>query len=141
MEQRKMTCIVCPLGCEMTVDVQDGKIEHITGHSCKRGITYATDEVVDPRRTLTTTMRVLGGEFPVVSVKTDKPVPKGSLFACMKQINATVADAPVKIGDVLIENILGTGANIVATIGVPCYNSSDENDCERNGGTQRAASS
>ena len=125
MEERKMTCIVCPLGCEVTVRMDGGKITDITGHSCKRGAVYATAEVTNPRRILTTTMRIMGGAVPLVSVKSSEPMPKGKLFDCMKAIAAAEASAPVRIGDVLIANIENTEANIVATCDVPCYNDSD----------------
>lgn len=115
MEKRKITCIVCPLGCEVSVSMDSGKITEITGYSCKRGERYARTEVTDPRRTLTTTMRVQDGQSPLVSVKSQKPLPKDLLFGCMKEINETAIKAPVQIGDMLIENILGTGVNIVAT--------------------------
>lgn len=123
---KRITCIVCPQGCEMMVHMDDkGRILEITGHSCKRGEAYARTEVTDPRRTLTTTMRVNGGSAPLVSVKTDTPVPKGALLKCMKAVGKAMANAPVRIGDVLIADIEGTGANIVATCDVPCYNSSN----------------
>ena len=66
MEQRKMTCVVCPLGCDITVSTNGGKITDITGNACKRGEAYARTEMTDPRRTLTTTVRVIGGRCPVV---------------------------------------------------------------------------
>ncbi len=115
MEQRKITCIVCPLGCEVTVDIDEGNITDISGYSCKRGKSYAIAEVTAPRRTLTTTMRVQNGAAPVVSVKSGKPVAKDMLFDCMKRINAAAIKAPVKIGDTLIKNVCGTGIDIIAT--------------------------
>ena len=140
-QERRMICIVCPLGCQMTVQIEDGEMVGISGHSCKRGESYAIDEINDPRRTLTTTMRVQGGEAPLVSVKSDAPVPKAQLFECVKRINNMVAEAPVHIGDKLIENVAGTEANIVATCAVPCYNHGDGTDGQRDGGAQRTAPS
>jgi len=110
---KKITCIGCPLGCEITVDSEGGKVTGITGQSCKKGEAFAASEATDPRRILTTTMRTESGGL--VPVKSDRPVRKDMLFACMREINKTIARTPVQIGDVIIKDILGTGANIVAT--------------------------
>jgi CxxC motif-containing protein len=110
---RMITCIGCPLGCEVSVSTENGNITAITGYSCKKGEEYARAEVTDPRRTLTTTMR-LSGEDRLIPVKSSRPVKKALLFDCMKEINKQSVKAPVEIGDVLIHDILGTGADIVA---------------------------
>ena len=113
MEKRNLTCIVCPMGCPLTAEVEDGKVIKIEGHTCKRGEAYARTEITDPRRTLTTTVRTTdGGRVPV---KSSAPLPKGLLVDCMKKINAAEAKTPVKAGDLLIENIFDTGIDIVAT--------------------------
>lgn len=113
MSTEKLTCTVCPIGCEITASIKDGSIAEVSGHGCKRGKAYAKAEITDPRRTLTTTMRTEGGGL--LPVKSANPLPKGMLFECMSEINKTVARQPVKIGDVLIENICNTGISIVAT--------------------------
>lgn len=118
MKEQKVTCIVCPLGCEVTVKTQNGKVVQTTGQGCKRGEKYAAVEVSDPRRTLTSTVRVRKGSSPLVSVKTTKPIPKELLFATMKSINAASINAPVKIGDVIVTNVAGTNVDIVATSAV-----------------------
>lgn len=110
--ERKITCIGCPLGCAVTVKTAGEDITGITGYSCRKGEEYARAEVTDPRRTLTTTMRLKGGGL--VPVKSSAPVKKALLERCMKEINKAEARAPVEIGDVLISDILGTGADIVA---------------------------
>lgn len=110
---RKITCIGCPLGCDINVEIDNGVITEITGYTCKKGEEYARTEVIDPRRTLTTTMR-LKGEDRLVPVKSSEPVKKALLLDCMKEINKQTVKAPVEIGDVLIPNILNTGADIVA---------------------------
>ncbi len=110
---RELTCIVCPKGCQLTVELEGKKVLSVTGHTCKRGEAYAVSECTSPMRTLTTTAPVtLGG---VVPVKTDRAIPKELLFECMKEINAARVSPDVKIGDVVIENILGTGANVITT--------------------------
>ncbi len=113
MEEKNITCTVCPQGCAIKALMDGDKIAELAGYRCKRGETYARAELTDPRRTLTTTMRVAGGGL--VSVKSQTPLPKNKLRDCMAVINAAQATAPVEIGDVLIKDILGTGVDIVAT--------------------------
>lgn len=116
MEKRELVCVACPLGCGITVSIGDkGEVLEVTGNNCKRGDAYARNEVTAPARSLTTTLRVDGGKAYVVPVKSAGPVPKGMMFDCMKVINKAKIKAPVKIGDVVIKDILGTGVDIVAT--------------------------
>jgi len=115
MEKRELTCIGCPMGCQVTVVTDHGEVLEVTGHTCPRGKTYAEKEVISPTRIVTSTVRVEGGERPLVSVKTGRDIPKGKIFACMEEINRVVAKAPIQAGDVLIQNVAGTGADIVAT--------------------------
>lgn len=110
---RELTCIVCPKGCPMKVTLEGKEILNIEGFTCPRGKQYAIDECTHPMRTLTSTVRTSKGG--VVAVKTDRTIPKELLFDCMKEINKTVATLPVRIGDILIENILGTDANVIIT--------------------------
>lgn len=114
-EVREMVCIACPIGCHMKVTMNQKEVIKVEGNSCKRGVVYAKAECTNPTRILTTTMRVFGGKYPLVSVKSKEPLPKGLLFACMKVINDVKLEAPMAIGDVAIENILGTGVDIVLT--------------------------
>ena len=114
MKERRLTCIVCPKGCELVVQFNDdGAIDNISGYTCPRGKDYAYAECTAPVRTVTTTVRCEDGE--VVSVKTSAPVPKEKIFEVMAAINAVNADNSVKIGDVIIADVCGTGADIVAT--------------------------
>ena len=114
MKDRILTCIVCPKGCELTVRFDErGEIENISGHTCRRGEGYARTECISPARTVTTTVRCECGE--VVSVKTSRPVPKSLVFEVMEAINDVVAPDRVKIGDVIIANVCGTDADVVAT--------------------------
>ncbi|NLK88372.1 MAG: DUF1667 domain-containing protein [Clostridiaceae bacterium] len=111
-----LTCIVCPIGCRISVETgDDGGIGKITGNSCKRGIAYAEAECTNPLRTITSTVRVEGSQIKVVPVKTDKPVPKALIMDCMKEINKLRVSPPVRSGDVIIEDLLKTGANVIAT--------------------------
>ena len=118
MEKKELICIGCPMGCPITVMLENGVVAGITGNTCPHGKSYAEKEVTNPTRIVTSTIRVEGGERPLVSVKTKEDIPKGKIFACMQEINATTVKAPVKIGDVLLENVAGTGVPVVATKGV-----------------------
>lgn len=112
--EKNLICIVCPMGCPLVATVNEsGAVVSVTGNTCKRGEAYAKDELTHPVRTLTTTVKTVRGRL--VSVKSKTPVPKESLFLCMKEINATVAAEPIKIGDVIVRNVAGTGVDIVAT--------------------------
>jgi CxxC motif-containing protein len=113
--ESEITCIICPIGCEMTILHKEGIITNIEGHQCKKGIEYAKEELFDPKRVLTTTMIVENGELPLVSVKSDRPIPKDRLFDVMDVISEIEVQAPVEIGDVLLENVGGLDIHIVAT--------------------------
>lgn len=111
--KKELTCIICPKGCKITVDYEENNILNIVGHTCKRGFAYASDEAINPKRTVTTTVRTENGD--VISVKTDKPIQKKLMFDCMNVINDTKISLPVRVGDILISNICDTDVNIVAT--------------------------
>jgi len=115
MEKENIICIVCPMGCSLEVEHTGGEIISISGYGCKRGRDYGMAEITDPRRMLTTTVRVENGKIPVLPVKSEKPLPRDLLIECMKVINPVKVKAPVAMGEVVVENILGTGINIIAT--------------------------
>ena len=108
---RELVCIICPRGCGLKVEMEEGKILSITGNSCPRGVKYAEDECCNPQRTVTSTVRCDNGRM--ISVKTDRPIAKDKVFECMKQINSATAHLPVAIGDVIIADVFGS--NVVAT--------------------------
>ncbi len=116
METRELTCIGCPLGCALRVELNDaGEVVSVSGNTCKRGEEYGKREVTAPVRMVTSTVRVTGGKAAVVPVRTATDIPKGKIFDCMDEIRSAVVAAPVKIGDVVIENVAGTGVSIVAS--------------------------
>lgn len=112
--KRKLICIVCPKGCEIDVEYNEksGKILSMSGQGCRRGEEYAHSECIAPMRVLTTTLRVEGGGL--LPVRTSKPVPRALLFDCMKVINAATAPEGARLGEVIVGDILGTGADVVA---------------------------
>ncbi len=109
--ERNLTCIVCPLGCSLKVELDGKNVVSVSGNTCKRGEVYAHNECTNPQRTVTTTVKCSDGS--VIPVKTDTTIPKGKMEECVKIINSTVADLPISIGDVIIKDVFG--ANIVAT--------------------------
>ena len=113
--ERNITCIVCPIGCKILVKTDGTQFEIVEGNKCKRGIEYARSEALDPRRMLTTSVLVNDGEWPLVSVKSSKPVPKEKLFSVLKEVGGTAVKAPVKSGQTIIKNAADTGIDIVAT--------------------------
>ena len=115
MDEKKITCIICPIGCKIFVKTDGKQIAVTKGNRCKKGIYYARSEALDPRRMLTTSVLVRGGEWPLVSVKSTKPIPKDKLFPILKQIKKITINAPVGSGQKIIKNILNIGVDIVAT--------------------------
>ena len=115
MEKRNLTCIGCPMGCALLVEMNGKEIISVTGNTCKKGAEYAVKEVTDPTRIVTTTVRVKNGNMPVVSVKTAQDIPKGKIFECVKALKGITVKAPVHIGDVILKDVAGTGIDIIAT--------------------------
>lgn len=114
MEKRELICIGCPLGCPLTVTMEETGIT-VTGNTCKRGEIYAKKEVTDPTRVVTSSAHVNDGVIPMVSVKTKEDIPKDKIFACMEEIRRVSVAAPVHIGDIVIEDCAGTGVPVIAT--------------------------
>jgi CxxC motif-containing protein len=119
MEQKELICIGCPLGCNLTVQMEGQEVVSVSGNTCKRGDDYARKEMTDPRRIVTSTVRVNGGILPVVSVKTASDIPKNKIAECLVQLKDVEISAPVHIGDVVLENVAQTGISIVATKAIP----------------------
>jgi len=108
--KRELTCIICPVGCQLTAEKIGEKIT-VSGNTCPRGEKYAIDELTNPKRTVTTTVRCTDGS--VMPVKTKEPIPKEKMAECMKIVNTHIAPLPIKTGDVIIKDVFGT--DIVAT--------------------------
>jgi len=110
-----MICIGCPLGCELTVVVSDNGEMEVSGHLCKIGITYGKEELTNPTRNIATSVRVEGGDIPMLSVRNEQPVPKGKIMECAKAVQSVVIQAPVAMGDIVLKDAAGTGVDFVAT--------------------------
>lgn len=115
MSTVNLICIGCPLGCPLTVEMEGNEVKSVAGNTCPRGDAYAKKELTNPTRIVTSTVRVAGGKLAMVSVKTESDIPKGKIFDCVKALKDVEVIAPVKIGDVIVENVAGTGVNVIAT--------------------------
>jgi len=116
VKSREVVCVLCPLGCKIKIELdEEGNILSVSGNRCPRGKKYAEDEIKDPKRVVTTSVKVLNGELPLASVKTDGPIPKKYIFELMKILKDVKVKAPVSIGDVVVRNIFKTNVNVVIT--------------------------
>lgn len=113
--KKTLTCIVCPMGCQIDVTLDGGKIAEITGNTCKRGHDYAETEFTNPTRTLTSTVRLTGSKTDrLLPVRTDAPIPKAKLFDAMKELDRIEVGAPVRAGDVVRADFIEKGVNLIA---------------------------
>jgi len=115
MTEKIITCIICPVGCSIVVTGKGSSVLRMEGNQCKRGEEYAGNEFVHPMRILTTTVKLEGADSPLLPVRSDKQIPQELLMRCMAQIQNISVEAPISQYDVIVPNILGTNANIVAT--------------------------
>lgn len=113
--EKKITCTVCPMGCEITVSGEGEQITGIEGFTCKRGETYARAEFVHPVRILTTTVKTESRTTPLLAVRSAAPIPKELISPCIEELREVVVSAPVKVHDVICADICGTGVDIIAS--------------------------
>ncbi|MCJ7713460.1 DUF1667 domain-containing protein [Candidatus Bathyarchaeota archaeon] len=112
---KKYTCIICPNGCDITAEIEDGNIFSVEGASCKRGREYIKQELTSPHRNIASSILLEYGVLPLVSVRLSKPIPKEKIFDVMAIIKKTRLKAPVSAGQVAIENVLGLGCDVIVT--------------------------
>ena len=112
---RELICIGCPMGCQLTVNMEDADNITVTGNTCPRGEAYGKKEVTNPTRIVTSSVKINDGTIARVSVKTEKDIPKGKIFDIMKEIREVTVTAPIHIGDVIIKNVADTGVDVIAT--------------------------
>jgi len=119
VETKQLTCIVCPVGCHLTVEIEDGDVKSVSGNTCTRGPFYAKNEIINPERILTSTVKLVGnraaGMPALLPVRTDKPIPKSKLFDAMTEIRRITASAPISDGDILIHDFMVPGINLIAS--------------------------
>lgn len=117
MGREQIICIVCPMGCRLTLEAdesQDGGYR-VEGNSCRRGIDYGIEELINPTRVVTSTIRIKGAHLNRLPVRTDGRIPKNHIGDCMRALNDIEVQSPVVMGQIIMENILGTGINIIAS--------------------------
>ncbi len=112
---KEYTCIMCPRGCDISAQVENEAIILIEGASCEKGTDYVKQELIDPQRNIATSVLVEAGEFALVSVRLDKPIPKNMIFTVMEIIKKARVKAPIHVGQVLIKNVAGLDCNLIAT--------------------------
>lgn len=115
MNNESLVCIICPKACVMSIELEDNKVKSISGNKCKRGIGYAEKEFTNPERELASTVLINNGVLPLLPVRASKALPKDSLLKVMEVINKIEVIAPIKVGDVVIENVLDLGVDIIAS--------------------------
>ena len=114
-EEKNLTCIVCPVGCSLSVMVEGGQILLVEGNTCKRGESYAKTELTNPRRRLTTTVVIDHGTLKRLPVFTEGEIPKGLINEAMIVLSKVRVEAPIALREVVVENLLGTGINVLAS--------------------------
>jgi len=115
MENKKLICVVCPNGCELDISLDNNKELLVSGEMCVRGVDWARQEVINPLRTIASNILVKNGDWPLLSVRTDRPIPLNKISNTMEEIKKVVLNAPIFIGDIIIENVANTNAMIIAT--------------------------
>lgn len=113
-KEKLITCIICPKGCNIKAWEENGELK-LEGFSCKRGKTYATSEYYNPSRLLATTVKIENARIPLIPVRSENPIPKDMLSQVMDEIAKITVHAPVIMGDIIVENVIQTGINIIAT--------------------------
>ena len=115
----RLICITCPMGCTLEVTHEGQTITKVEGNACKRGPDYAQAELTDPRRMVTSTVKVQGAAHPLVPVYTAAPIPKPLIFALLGELRRVELQAPVKVGQIVLANALGTGIDVLASRDLP----------------------
>ena len=112
---KKLTCIECPKGCRLAVDVENGKVVKVTGNECPKGEKYAISEVENPARIVTSAILGQGLELKMIPVRTDRPIPKSRIFEAMNEIKKIRVQKPLSAGDIILKNFLGLDVNLIST--------------------------
>lgn len=118
-QDKDFICITCPMGCSIAVIHDGATIVELTGNNCKRGVTYVQNELTDPRRMVASTVKVRGSLHPLLPVYTATPFPKNRIFDLLAELRQVELQAPVTMEQVVLENALGTGVNVIASRDMP----------------------
>ena len=117
---KKIICIRCPQGCEVSAKINDGKVESVEGNICKLGKEYATTEITDPRRIITSSVKVRNGFYPLVPVWTTQPIPKNKIFDLMDELRKIELQAPVQMNQLVLKDFAGIGVDVIASRPCKC---------------------
>lgn len=112
---KEMVCVVCPMSCHLTVEIQKKQVKSVTGNTCQRGVKYATEELCNPVRMVSSTVLMKNAKITRLPVVTRSPIPKNKIKEVMKQINKVKVKAPIQRGDVIIENVARSGVDVIAS--------------------------
>lgn len=115
LKSLELTCIRCPVGCQLEVTLQNREVLSVTGNECRLGLEYAKVESIAPMRSVTTTLPLAGGQVAMLPVKSSVDIPKGDCFTFMNALRGLSATAPITVGDVVAKNVGNTGADLLAT--------------------------
>ena len=118
-EEVNLICTACPQGCTLTAVIENGEVIEVRGYNCKKGLDYGVAEMTNPRRMVATTVKVNNGFHPLLPVYTERPVPKPLIPQILDEIRKVEVTAPVKMKSVIVENVLGTGVNVLASRDMP----------------------
>ncbi len=118
-ETTELICVTCPMGCTLDVTHEGETIVEVKGATCKRGVDYAQEELTDPRRMVTTTVRVAGGLHPLLAVYTSAPIPKARIFDLLEALREVEVQAPLRVGDVVLEDVVDTEVDVVSSRDMP----------------------
>ncbi len=114
-EKTSLICVTCPTGCSLEVTAEDGHVISVEGQQCRRGAEYAQSELSDPRRMVTTTVRIRGALHPLLPVHTARPFPKARILDLVALLRSVTVDAPINAGEVVLPNALDSGVDVVAS--------------------------
>lgn len=112
---KKITCIECPKGCSLSIDIENCRVVKVSGNECPKGEKYAIQEIENPMRILTSTVLAEGLSLKMVPVRTDKPIPKSKIMEAMSEIKRIRLKSQIKAGSVIVENFLSPGVNLLVT--------------------------
>ncbi len=118
-EITKIICIMCPMGCELKVLHKGKNVLKVEGNSCPLGVKFAKEEFANPKRVIITTVRVEGGLYPLVPVRSEEPIPKSAFSEIIKELRKVKVKAPLKFHQIILENVMGTGVNVITTRALP----------------------
>lgn len=115
MKTCEVTCIICPIGCKAKVILDEGKVVSVNNIECPRGEAYAINEINAPVRDFFTTVKIEGARVAMLPIRTTGPIPKDKMMGCVRELSEVVVQAPIKLGSVIVKNLLNLGVDVIST--------------------------